>query len=56
MTDTSKPFAETKFLEIKRRRMAFIGEGEGPAIVFLHGLPTSSYLWRNVMPACRGLG
>src|SRR3989475_11900747 len=25
-------------------------------IVFAHGNPTSSYLWRNVMPACRGLG
>src|SRR5262249_18437528 len=31
-------------------------EGEGSPIVFAHGNPTSSYLWRNVMPACRGLG
>jgi haloalkane dehalogenase len=36
--------------------MAYIDEGEGPAIVFQHGNPTSSYLWRNVMPHCRGLG
>src|SRR5260370_117461 len=42
--------------EIKARRMAYIDEGEGAPIVFAHGNPTSSYLWRNVMPACRGLG
>ena len=55
-TDTSQPFAETKFLEIKGRRMAYIDGGDVPAIVFLHGSPTSSYLWRNVMPACWSLG
>jgi haloalkane dehalogenase len=36
--------------------MACIDEGQGSPIVFQHGNPTSSYLWRNVMPACRGLG
>lgn len=36
--------------------MAYIDEGMGDPIVFAHGNPTSSYLWRNVMPACRGLG
>ena len=36
--------------------MACIDEGQGAPIVFQHGNPTSSYLWRNVMPACRGLG
>ena len=56
MTDTSRPFAEKKFTEVKGHRMAFIDEGEGAPIVFQHGNPTSSYLWRNVMPACRGLG
>src|SRR6266542_69150 len=56
MTDSAKPFAAKKFLEIKGRRMAYIDEGEGAPIVFAHGNPTSSYLWRNVMPACRGLG
>lgn len=38
------------------RRMAYIDEGAGDAIVFQHGNPTSSYLWRNVMPHCAGLG
>jgi len=36
--------------------MAVIDAGEGKAIVFQHGNPTSSYLWRNVMPHCEGLG
>src|ERR1700733_2534717 len=56
MIDSSKPFASKRFLEIKGKRMACVDEGEGAAIVFQHGNPTSSYLWRNVMPACRGLG
>jgi len=30
--------------------------GEGPAVVFLHGNPTSSYLWRNVMPVVAAAG
>src|SRR5438552_17320668 len=56
MTDTSRLFAKKKFTEVKGHRMAYIDEGEGAPIVFQHGNPTSSYLWRNVMPACRGLG
>jgi haloalkane dehalogenase len=36
--------------------MAYIDEGEGAPIIFQHGNPTSSYLWRNVMPSLRGLG
>jgi haloalkane dehalogenase len=28
----------------------------GDTIVFQHGNPTSSYLWRNIMPHCEGLG
>ena len=53
---SEKPFAEKKFIGIKGRRMAYIDEGEGDPIVFQHGNPTSSYLWRNIMPYCRGLG
>ncbi len=36
--------------------MAYVDEGEGDPIVFLHGNPTSSYLWRNVMPHLAGQG
>jgi haloalkane dehalogenase len=56
MSDSSEPFAPKKYFQIKGHRMACIDEGQGGAIVFQHGNPTSSYLWRNVMPACRGLG
>jgi haloalkane dehalogenase len=50
------PYAVKKRVEIKGRGMACIDVGEGPAIVFQHGNPTSSYLWRNIMPHCEGLG
>ena len=46
MTDSAKPFAAKKFVEINGRRMAYIDEGEGAPIVFALGNPTSSYLWR----------
>ncbi len=36
--------------------MAYVETGTGDPIVFLHGNPTSSYLWRNVMPHVEGLG
>jgi haloalkane dehalogenase len=56
MSISAEPFAAKSFAEINGSRMAFIDAGEGPAIVFQHGNPTSSYLWRNVMPHCAGLG
>ena len=56
MPISAKPYAAKKFADIKGRRMAYIDEGTGPAIVFQHGNPTSSYLWRNIMPHCAGLG
>jgi haloalkane dehalogenase len=36
--------------------MAYIDIGTGDPIVFLHGNPTSSFLWRNVIPHVEGLG
>lgn len=36
--------------------MAYIETGVGDPIVFLHGNPTSSYLWRNIIPHLSGLG
>ncbi|MFN8492460.1 MAG: haloalkane dehalogenase [Caldilineaceae bacterium] len=36
--------------------MAYVDEGQGDPIVFLHGNPASAYLWRNVMPYLAGLG
>lgn len=39
-----------KTTEVLGKRMAYVEVGEGDPIVFLHGNPTSSYLWRNVIP------
>lgn len=52
----SKPYGELRRREVKRRRMAYIDEGKGEAIVFQHGQPASSYVWRNVMPHIEGMG
>lgn len=56
MTEISTAEHPKKFAEVKGRRMAFVEMGEGAPIVFLHGNPTSSYLWRNIMPHVRDLG
>ena len=56
MPISAKPYAHKTFVDADGRRMACIDEGAGGAIVFQHGNPTSSYLWRNVMPHCAGLG
>lgn len=52
----SKPYAKLKSCKIHGTRMAYIDEGDGDAIVFQHGQPTSSYVWRNVLPHLEGLG
>ena len=43
------PFVR-KFVEVLGSRMAYIDEGQGDVLVFLHGNPASSFLWRNVIP------
>ncbi len=47
---------EKKYMEVNGKRIAYVDEGQGDPIVFLHGNPTSSYLWRNVMPELEGKG
>jgi haloalkane dehalogenase len=44
------PYGHLQYRDVNGSRMAYVDEGEGDAIVFAHGNPTSSYLWRNVMP------
>lgn len=41
---------------VNGKRMAYVEVGTGDPIVFLHGNPTSSYLWRNVIPHLAGAG
>lgn len=45
-----------KRIPVLESEMAYVDVGEGDPIVFLHGNPTSSYLWRNIMPYCQSLG
>jgi haloalkane dehalogenase len=44
------------FKSIKGKNIAYIDVGDGAPIVLLHGNPTSSYLWRNVVPHLEGIG
>ncbi len=46
--------AETRFYDVLDHSMACREVGSGPPVVFLHGNPTSSYLWRHVMPEVAG--
>jgi haloalkane dehalogenase len=41
---------EKKFASVKGKQIAYVEEGSGDPIVLLHGNPTSSFLWRNVIP------
>ena len=47
---------EKKFIDVQGKRMAYVEMGRGDPIVFQHGNPTSSYLWRNIMPHLADLG
>jgi len=51
MTDQHK-----RSVVVNGRRMAYVERGVGDPIVFLHGNPTSSYLWRRVIPEVEHLG
>jgi haloalkane dehalogenase len=54
--NTQKP--EKKHIDLLGHKMAYVemGDPNGRPIVFQHGNPTSSYLWRNIMPHAQGLG
>ena len=56
MSLSTKQYADKKKITINNKTMSYIDEGEGDAIIFQHGNPTSSYLWRNVMPHLEGKG
>ena len=45
-----------KRITVEGHSMAYVEVGQGDPIVFLHGNPTSSYLWRNVIPHAETLG
>ena len=41
---------EKKNVEVLGSKLAYVETGSGDPVVLLHGNPTSSYLWRNVIP------
>lgn len=49
------PYARTR-VGVLDSEMAYVDTGKGEPIVFLHGNPTSSYLWRNVIPHVEDAG
>ena len=49
------PF-ESKYQKVLGSNMHYVEQGEGDPILLLHGNPTSSYLWRNIIPHLSGLG
>jgi haloalkane dehalogenase len=49
------PF-EPRYAEVHGLRLARVDEGEGPPVVFFHGEPTWSFLWRKVIPPVRDEG
>ena len=49
------PF-ESKYADVLGSKIHYIEAGEGKPIVFIHGNPTSSYLWRNVIPYLSAFG
>jgi len=58
MTDLLDPVDRhpRKRVSVLDTDISYVDAGEGDPIVFLHGNPTWSYLWRNVIPHVRGLG
>ena len=52
---TERPLTK-KTVDVLGSSMAYHERGEGAPVLFLHGNPTSSYLWRDVIPELEGRG
>lgn len=46
----------SNYVEVLGSKMHYLEVGQGNPILFLHGIPTSSYLWRNITPHLSQLG
>lgn len=40
----------SNYVDVLNSKMHYVEQGSGNTILFLHGIPTSSYLWRNILP------
>jgi len=47
------PF-ERRHLMVDGHKIAYFDEGDGPPVLLIHGIPTSSLLWRNIIPGLTG--
>ena len=56
MTNISDEELEKKTIEVLGKNMTYVERGEGNPIIFQHGNPTSSYLWRNIIPHLENQG
>ena len=54
MSDFANAPLSKGFIEVDGKKIAFHQTGKGRSVVFLHGNPTSSYLWRNIIPIVSG--
>jgi haloalkane dehalogenase len=46
---------EKQYVSVLGKKMAYVDTGTGDPVVFLHGNPTSSFLWRNIIPHLAGI-
>ncbi len=56
MTSPAQWRASKRRADVLGAELAYVEMGEGPAIVLLHGNPTSSFLWRDVVGHLEGVG
>ncbi|GIS06390.1 MAG: hypothetical protein CM15mP109_11460 [Candidatus Dadabacteria bacterium] len=56
MIEISDQELEKKKIKVLGKNMSYIEKGEGDPIIFQHGNPTSSYLWRNIIPYLENQG
>ncbi|MDA9101098.1 haloalkane dehalogenase [Omnitrophica bacterium] len=54
-TSSAFPF-EPQYAEVLGSKMHYVESGKGSPLLFIHGNPTSSYLWRNIIPYLASLG
>ncbi|MEM7370847.1 MAG: alpha/beta fold hydrolase [Bacteroidota bacterium] len=56
MLTLEKHRSRQQFWELPEGRIAYVDEGSGPAILLIHGVPTSSWLYRHMIPLISQLG
>lgn len=52
----AQDFPEPRFIDSNRIRMALYEQGEGPAVILLHGFPELAYSWRHQLPVLADAG